>query len=255
MTSPATYPDLAGRIALVTGGSRGIGAAIGRALAAQGARVVVTGRDHAALQSVTAQIREFGGQAHPAVADLTDPDQLERLLIEAERTYGPVELLAAVAGGSGAPAPIIELSLEDWRHTLDANLTTAFLTLRAFLPSMIERQRGSVVTMSSTAGRLPSPSSPAYGAANAGLQMLTRQAALQVAQHNVRVNAIAPGAVLTDRLTRMPAQVRDGVAAQHPLRRLGDPADVAAAALFLLSDSSSWITAATLDISGGRVAL
>ena len=98
-----------------------------------------TGRDHAALHAVTGQI--------------------ERLRIEAAQTDGPVELLAVVAGGSGAPASITELSLNDWRHTLDANLTTAFLTLRAFLPSMIERQRGSVVTMSSTAGRLPSPSS------------------------------------------------------------------------------------------------
>jgi len=175
--------------------------------------------------------------------------------IDAEQTYGPVELLAVVAGGSGTPAPITELSLKDWRHTLDANLTTAFLTFRTFLPSMIDHQRGSVVTMSSTAGRLPSPSSPAYGAANAGLQMLTRQAALQVARHNVRVNAIAPGAVLTDRLIQMPARVRDAVAAQHPLGRLGDPADIAAAALFLLSDASSWITAITLDASGGRVAL
>jgi 3-oxoacyl-[acyl-carrier protein] reductase len=164
-------------------------------------------------------------------------------------------LLAVVAGGSGAPASITELSLNDWRHTLDANLTTAFLTLRAFLPSMIERQLGSVVTMSSTSGRLPSRSSPAYGAANAGLQMVTRQAALQVAPCNVRVNAIAPGAALTDRLSQMPTHVGDGVAAQHPLGRLGHPADIAAAALFLLSDAFSWITAITLDASGGRTAL
>ncbi|MGH3521639.1 MAG: SDR family NAD(P)-dependent oxidoreductase, partial [Mycobacterium sp.] len=208
-----------------------------------------------ALDAATAQIRELGGHAHPVVAELTDPDQVEQLRTETEQIYGRAELLAVVAGGSGTPAPITELSLDDWHHTIDANLTTAFLTLRAFLPAMIERRQGSVVTMSSTAGRLPSPASPAYGAANAGLQMLTRQAALQVAPHHVRVNTIAPGAVLTDRLTQMPAHVRDSVAAQHPLGRLGDPADIAAAALFLLSDASSWITAATLDISGGRVAL
>lgn len=255
MTSPASYPDLAGRVAVVTGGSRGIGAAIGRALAAQGARVILTGRDHAALQAITAQIRKAGGHAHPVVAELTDPEQLERLRTEAEQIYGPAELLAVIAGGSGSPTPLTELSLDDWRHTVDANLTTAFLTLRTFLPAMIDRRRGSVVTMSSTAGRLPSPASPAYGAANAGLQMLTRQAALQVAPHNVRVNAIAPGAVLTDRLAQMPTHVRDGVAALHPLGRIGNPTDIAAAALFLLSDSASWITAVTLDASGGRVAL
>jgi 3-oxoacyl-[acyl-carrier protein] reductase len=255
MTRPATYPDLAGRVAVVTGGSRGIGAAISTALAAQDARVIVTGRDKAALHAVTAQIRKLGGHAHPVVAELTDPDQVERLRTEAEQTYGPVQLLAVVAGGSGNPAPITELSLNDWHHTIDANLTTAFLTLRTFLPAMIDRRRGSVVTMSSTAGRLPTPASPAYGAANAGLLMLTRQAAMQVAPHNVRVNTIAPGAVLTDRLRQMPAHVRDGVASQHPLGRLGDPQDIAAAALFLLSDASSWITAVTLDASGGRVAL
>ncbi len=106
----ASYPDLAGRVAVVTGGSRGIGAAIGRALAAQGARVIVTGRDHAALHAVTAQIRESGGHAHPVVAELTDPDQVERLRTEAEQTYGPAELFLLSDASSWITAITLDAS-------------------------------------------------------------------------------------------------------------------------------------------------
>jgi 3-oxoacyl-[acyl-carrier protein] reductase len=143
---------------------------------------------------------------------------------------------------------------EQWHASIDANLTSAFFTLRAFLPDMIARRRGAAVLMSSTAGRQTSPASPAYGAANAGLLMLTRQAALQVAEHGVRINAIAPGTIHTERLDRlMPADARERVAAMHPLGRIGTPDDVANAVLFLLSDNASWITGATLDVNGGRI--
>jgi 3-oxoacyl-[acyl-carrier protein] reductase len=189
-------------------------------------------------------------------ADVTDPDAVAGLHRQATELAGPVSLVVASAGGLGEPADITTMSLEQWRGTVDANLTSAFLTLRAFLPDMVANRRGAVVTIASTAGRLPSPASPAYGAANAGLLMLTRQAAQQVAPHGVRVNAIAPGSIETERIAALvPAQVRDRMVAAHPLGRLGTPDDVAGAVLFLLGDEAAWITGATLDLNGGRLML
>jgi 3-oxoacyl-[acyl-carrier protein] reductase len=241
------HPGIAGRIALVTGGSRGIGAAIAARLDAAGADVVLTGRDTAALEAVRATL---GPSARAVPCDLTDSGQVAEL----RRQVGPVELLVAAAGGLGAPKQLVSMTDEDWHTTVDANLTSAFHTLRAFLPDMIERGAGAVVTMSSTAGRQVSPASPAYGTANAGLLMLTRQAATQVAEHGVRINAIAPGSIHTERLdATMPAEARERLAAMHPLRRLGTTGDIADAVLFLLSDHASWITGSTLDVNGGRL--
>jgi 3-oxoacyl-[acyl-carrier protein] reductase len=247
---------LTGRTAVVTGGSRGIGAGIARALAAQGATVVVNGRGRESIDERVAELRETGATAYGVAADVTDPDAVERLRREAAELAGPVSLVVANAGGQGEPADITTMSVEQWRRSVDANLTSAFLTLRAFLPDMVARRRGSVLTVASTAGRLPSPASPAYGAANAGLLMLTRQAAQQVAPHGVRVNAIAPGAIRTERTAALiPPEVERQMIAAHPLGRVGTPDDVARAALFLLSDASEWITGITLDVNGGRLML
>lgn len=247
------YPDLDGQVAVVTGGSRGVGAGIAQGLAAQGVRVVVNGRDEAAIDAVVGSIVADGGAAVGISADLTDPDAVQGLRAQAEAAYGPVAMLCAIAGGEGRPSPIVDLSLEQWNSTLATNLTATFLALKTFLPGMINRRRGAVVTMSSTAGRMTSPASPAYGAAKAGVLMLTRQAASQVAEHDVRVNAIALGAVLEGK--PVPPEMRDQIAALHPLRRTGLPGDVAALAAFLVSSASAWITGATVDLSGGRVML
>lgn len=247
---------LRGRTALVTGSSRGIGSGIATALATAGATVVVNGRDPEAVERKVASLRDAGGTAYGVVADVTDPDAVDRLRDEAVAQAGPVGLLVANAGGQGAPASITELTLEQWRSTMDANLTSAFLTLRAFLPGMLERVEGSVVAIASTAGRRPSPASPAYGAANAGLLMLVRQAALQVAGHGVRINAIAPGSVRTERTAaQIPPEAMEKMIAAQPLGRLGTPEDVAAAMLYLLDEGSAWITGATLDVNGGQLML
>ncbi len=245
--------EFAGRVALVTGGSRGIGAGIARGLAERGARVVVTGRDQAALAAVAETIRRSGGEVAAIAADLTQPNSVEALRDAVEAASGPPQLVVACAGGGGQLKPLCDETLESWRATIDRNLTTGFLTLHAFLPAMYERGEGAVVLMSSSAGRQLSGASAPYSAAKAGLQALMRQTASEAAPHGVRINAIAPSAIVTERLAAQPASVREQIAAGFPLRRLGEVDDVVAATLFLLSGAAGWITGVTLDVAGGRV--
>ncbi|MFJ9444856.1 SDR family NAD(P)-dependent oxidoreductase [Kitasatospora sp. NPDC101235] len=250
------YPDLDGRVVVIAGGSRGIGAETARAFGRQGAAVAVLGRDEAALTEVAEQVRAEGVRALGLVADCTDATALGSAAARIERDLGPVDVLAAFAGGDGYPVPTARETEEHWRAVLDGNLTATFLTVQAFLPGLLARGSGSIVTMASTAGRLPSGASAAYATAKAGVLMFTRHLAQEVAGEGVRVNAIAPGAVRTERTAaQMPPEVQAKVAAAYPLGRLGEPGDVASATLFLASGASSWITGQTLDVSGGRIML
>jgi 3-oxoacyl-[acyl-carrier protein] reductase len=255
MSHYAVYPDLRGKTAFVTGGSGGIGAETCRWLAANYVKVAVSGRNEEALRRVVEDLKRFDVQALSIAADCTDADAIERGRRATEESLGPVDILLAFAGGGSAmPAPVDRTTEENWRSGIDHNLTATFLTLKAFLPGMKERRAGAIVTMASTAGRFASPASPAYAAAKAGVIMLTRHLAQEVGAMNIRVNCLSPSAILTERTARhMPESKRAEIAALHPLNRLGTPADVAAAALFLASDSASWITGATLDIAGGRL--
>jgi 3-oxoacyl-[acyl-carrier protein] reductase len=250
----AGYPDLRGKTVLVTGGSRGIGAHTARAFAAQGAGVCAVGRARAALDGVVTGITADGGTAIAVAADVTDATALADVRERTEARLGPVDVLAAFAGGQGAPVPTPELTAQRWREVLDSELTSAFLTIQAFLPGMLERGSGVVLTMSSAAGRQPSQANLAYGVANAGLVMLTRQLAAEIGPRGVRVNTIAPSTIRTEKVAaRMPAAVEEQVAALHPLRRLGTPDDVAQVALFLASDAAGWLTGLTIDVAGGRI--
>ena len=250
------YPDLAGKVAVVTGGSGGIGAATCRLLAANGARVAVNGRARTRIQAVVDAIREGGGEAVGVDGDCTDPAAVERLRQVVERELGPAEVLAAfVGGGRARPGPVADVSQEDWQSTLDGSLTATFLTLKSFLPGMIQRGRGAIVTMASSAARLPGLGAPVpYMAAKAGVVMLTRQVASEAGPHGVRANCLAPHTILTEQIERVaPQEWRERMAAAVPLRRLGTPEDVAQAAVFLASDSAAWLTGVTLDVAGGYV--
>ncbi|MEV7236439.1 SDR family NAD(P)-dependent oxidoreductase [Streptomyces sp. NPDC051020] len=248
------FPDLNGKIVFITGGSRGIGARTARAFAAQGAKVCAVGRDPQALAAVVADITGEGGTAISAVADVTDPAAVDDARRQAESRLGPVDVLAAFAGGQGFPVPSVELTEQRWREVIDSDLTSVFLTIQASLPGMLERGSGSIITMSSAAGRQPSQANLAYGVANAGVVMLTRHLATEVAPRGIRVNCIAPSAILTETTeARMPAAVQAKVAAMHPLGRMGTPDDVAHTALFLASEAASWLTGLTIDVAGGRV--
>jgi 3-oxoacyl-[acyl-carrier protein] reductase len=249
-----TYPDLTDKVAVVSGGSRGIGAATCRLLAQNGAKVTVNGRDEAAISSVVEEIQGSGGEAIGFAADVTDFAAVELMRRRVEEELGPVEVLAAFAGGQGYPTPTEQMAEEQWRSVIDSDLTATFLTVRSFLPGMIERGGGSIVTMASSAARLPSQASAAYAAAKAGVVMFSRHVANEVGGHGVRVNCLAPSSVLTERMKHlMPEETQQEVAAMHPLGRMGVPEDVALATLFLASDSSSWITGVTLDVAGGRI--
>lgn len=253
-----TYPDLAGRVALVTGGSGGIGSATCRLLAANGARLAVNARNQAAIESVVDAIRSAGGEAIGVSADCKDAAAVERMREQTERELGPIEILAAFVGSGGArPVPTEQTTEEDWRSFVDGSLTATFLTVKSVLPGMIKRGRGVIVTMASTAGRVPlAGPSAAYAAAKAGVIMYTRYLATEAGKHGVRANCIAPGTVMTERMERMiPEDRRRQMAGSTALGRLGTPEDIALATLFLVSDSAVWITGATLDVNGGAVML
>lgn len=249
------YPDLKGKVAVVTGGSRGIGTATCRMLAANGVRVAAVGRDGAALESVVEDLWSVG-HAIGVVADVTDPAAVDALHERVTDELGEVEILAAFAGGGGAPRPTAELPVEEWRRIIDGDLTGMFVTVHAFLPGMLERGRGSIVTMSSSAGRLPSQANAAYAAAKAGVAMFSRHLAAEVAPQGVRVNCLAPSGVRNEKMARALSEEQiQRLGESFPLRRIGVPDDVAAATAFLASDASSWITGVTLDISGGKIIL
>ncbi|KRD28573.1 short-chain dehydrogenase [Lysobacter sp. Root916] len=255
--SEARYPDLRGKLAVVTGGSRGIGAATCHALARQGVRVYVNGRDGAAIEAVVASIRAAGGTASGAPADCSQLAELERLRDRIAAEAGaPDYLLAFAGGGSGRPMPVQDISEQDWRSSLDHNLSSTFFTVKSFLPGMLERGSGAVLTMASAGGRIASGAPAGYGAAKAGVVMLSRHLAHELGPQGIRVNCISPSAVLTERTRNtIPAERQRDMRAGFPLGRLGEPEDIASAALFLLSDASSWITGVVLDVAGGRVML
>jgi 3-oxoacyl-[acyl-carrier protein] reductase len=248
--------DLKEKVALVTGSSRGIGAAIAREFARHGAKVVVHGRDTAAMTAVHGDIEHAGGRAMRVAADLTSFDEIEQMRRRIEAEFGPIDILVANAGGSPIkPGPLEEISEQGWRGSVDANLTATFLTLKSVLPGMKERGSGCIITISSAAARRAHPGSPiAYAAAKAGLELLTKDVAAQAGPYGIRANCIAPETILTEaNQTLIPPATQQALRDTHPLRRLGTPEDVARAAVFLASADSGWITGIVVDVAGGAV--
>lgn len=248
--------EMQGHVALVTGSSRGIGAAIAKLFAERGASVIVHGRDIAAVTAVVADIERSGGRALAAIADLTNYEQIEIMRDTIEQRLGPVDTLVTNAGGSTVrPGPLEDITEAQWRESVDANLTTTFLTIKSFLPGMRQRHHGTIITMSSAAARRPTPQSPlSYAAAKAGIEVLSKELAAQAGPDGVRINCLAPETILTERnQQQIPEAIQDQLRNIHPIQRLGTPEDVAHAALYLASDHSSWISGITLDIAGGSV--
>ncbi|HEY1355450.1 MAG TPA: SDR family NAD(P)-dependent oxidoreductase [Solirubrobacterales bacterium] len=252
-----TYPDLAGKVALVTGGSKGIGAETVRMLAANEVRVAVVARSQTGIDEIVGELTDSGADAIGISADGGDPEDIGRMLRITQEELGPIDILLPFAGGFGAFTPIDEISVEEWRTVIEDNLTSTFLAVRAVVPSMIERRSGVIVTMASNGGRyLDKLLTASYAAAKAGVVQFTRHIAMELGPHNVRANSIAPATVRSERIDRiMDTEAQAKVAEMSPLGRMGTPADCALATLFLVSDSASWLTGVTLDISGGRIML
>jgi len=252
-----TYPDLIGKVAVVTGGSKGIGAATCRLLAANGVRVAVVARNQEGIDALVDTITRGGGDAMGISADCSTFAGAEATRQTVEAKFGPTDILVAFAGGFGSYTPAHEIQEDEWQDVINSNLTSTFLTVKSFLPGMIARRRGVLVTMASNAGRyLDIPLTASYAAAKAGIVMFTRHVALEVGQYGIRANCVAPATTLSERIERImtPERVKT-VSAMSPLGRLGLPEDTALATLYLVSDSAGWITGITIDVTGGRVML
>jgi 3-oxoacyl-[acyl-carrier protein] reductase len=250
-----TFPDLAGKVAVVTGGSKGIGAAACRALAANRARVAVVARDQSGIDALVDTLTQSGGSAIGVSMEGADYDSVESCRQRVEAELGPTDILMVFAGGYGANTPVTEITEAEWREVLDSNLTSTFFACKSFLPGMIERGRGSIVTMASNAARnLDVTLTASYAAAKAGVVQFTRHVAREIGPSGVRINCIAPATTLTERVERIVDDERmQRMVSLAALKRIGMPDDSASAALFLASDAASWLTGITIDVAGGRV--
>lgn len=252
---PEIGTELAGRVALVTGGAKGIGAACCLYLAQAGARVAVNYRSNsAAAAQLVARIEADGGTAMACRADLTSDEAVDAMVSDVEAKLGPIELLVNNAGIFDFVSHE-ETTLQQWQRTLDINLTGCYRVTWAVKASMIERRFGRIVNMSSISALRARPMSIAYAVSKAGMTALTKSLAEAVAEHNIRVNAIAPGLIETEIIQGVDPKVLDSIVANTPLGRLGQPDEIAELVLFLLSERSRFITGQTIVASGGRVML
>jgi 3-oxoacyl-[acyl-carrier protein] reductase len=244
---PATLED---RVALVTGGARGIGRAIALRLAQEGAKVAVVDVTEAGAQTAR-DIEQATGRATTFFrADISKEAEAKAAVAAVEEALGPVDILVNNAGIT-RDGLVLVMDESDWDAVLAVNLKGAFLMSKAVLRGMIKRRRGSIVSISSVVGRRGNAGQVNYSAAKAGLIGLTKSLAREVASRNVRVNAVAPGYIETEMTAALEEKARNALISQIPLNRIGSPDDVADAVVFLAGDSASFVTGAVLAVDGG----
>ena len=239
--------SLEGRVALVTGASGGLGAAIARTLHGQGAAVVLSGTRRDALDQLAA---ELGGRAHVCPADLRDPAAADALVTATEAAAGPLDILVNNAGLT-RDGLAMRMKDEDWQVVIDVDLSAPFRLARAALRGMVRRRRGRIIGIGSIVGTTGNGGQANYAAAKAGLAGMTKALAQEVGSRGITVNLIAPGFVGTPMTDALTADQRAKLTGAIPLGRMGQPADVAAAVLYLASDEAGWVTGATLHVNGG----
>ena len=247
---------LQNRVALVTGASRGIGAATAEVLAKRGARVAVTARTLVDLDRVAGGIKAAGGQALAVPCDVLDQEEVEAMVKRVLDEWGRLDILVNNAGLGTPTQPVETISPSDWDQTVALNLKSAFLCVRAVVPIMKRQQYGRIVSVSSFAGRNFSRiSGPQYSAAKAGILAFTKHMAVELGPFGISSNSVAPSVVLTARVKAKwearPAEEQERVLAGIPLRRLAQPAEVATVIAFLASDDASYVNGACIDINGG----
>ena len=255
---------LDGRVAVVTGGNRGIGLAIARAMAGAGARVAISSRDAASLEAAAAELEAAGAECLAIPCDVADPDSTDAMAAAVLERFGRADVVVANAGIAGPTAPMHEIGYEQWRECLAIDLDGVYLAFRRFIPGMIERAGGSLIAISSITGKRPLHGRTPYSAAKMGVIGLVRTLALELGPHGIRVNSVCPGAVDGPRIenvTRAIAQAQ-GVTQEQALRQFTDPAplkrlvrpeEVGAACVFLASDAAAAITGEDLNVSAGLV--
>lgn len=242
------------KVAVVTGGSRGIGKAVCLALASEGACVVVNffpGME-ADAEAVVAEIESAGGRAVAVAGDVSRIDDFERLVEQTLELFGRIDILVNNAGIT-RDGLIIRLKEEDWDAVIDTNLKGVFNGIKAVARVMLKQRRGRIINISSVVGITGNAGQTNYAAAKAGIIGLTKSAARELAARGITVNAIAPGYIVTPMTAGLPEPVREELTQRIPMQRLGQPEDVANAVLFLASDMASYITGQTLHVDGGMV--
>jgi NAD(P)-dependent dehydrogenase (short-subunit alcohol dehydrogenase family) len=244
--------DLSGRVALVTGGSKGLGYTIAGALAAAGADVAIVSRTRADLQTAAEELRVHGRRVFPVVADVTEEADVRRMVGETLGHFARIDVLVNNAGIEGQ-GTVIDMPAERWDRVLAVNLRGPMLCCKHVGPHMIERGSGKVINVASVMAARVSRGLSSYSASKAGLVQLTRTLALEWIAHNVQVNALCPGYFLTAMNEEFFASERgQRYIADLPIRRLGDPREVEGAAVFLASDATSYVTGTTLFVDGGH---
>jgi len=241
---------LKGKTALVTGASQGIGEAVARRLAADGARVVLAARNEEKLAAVAGAIAEAGGEALAFTLDLADPAAAAARLGELPEAWSEVDVVVNNAGIT-ADNLFARMSLEEWQRVLTTNLTGAFAVTRALVRGMIRRRWGRVIAVSSVVGLMGNAGQVNYAASKAGLVGFTKSLARELGSRNITVNVVAPGYIDTAMSGRLPAEVQQELTASIPLKRIGTVGEVAAAVAFLASEEAGYITGTVLNVSGG----
>lgn len=243
--------DLAGRRAIVTGASRGIGRAIAQRLLQSGAIVTAWALDDPALAASRQSLAEYG-RSYAVGVDVSDAVQVEQAMASALDTMGGLDILVNSAGISGPHLPLWECAVEDWRRILDINLTSAFLCCRAAVPPMRIAGYGRIVNVASIAGKEGTPLLAGYSASKAGMIAMTKALAKELAPYDVLVNAITPGPTRTEMFEHTPPDQMRALLARCPMQRLLEPAEVAACVAWLVSAECSFTTGSIHDLSGGR---
>ena len=239
-----------GKTALVTGASRGIGEAIAKRLAAEGASVIAAARSTEALERVVSEIAAAGGQAAPLVLDLADGAAIDSVVKGALAAHGQIHVLVNNAGVTEDNL-ILRMGRKAWDTVLATNLTGVFLLTQAVIKGMVRQRYGRIVNVTSVVGLMGNAGQANYAASKAGLIGLTKSVARELASRNITCNAVAPGFIATAMSDKMTDVARERLSTQIPLERLGTPDDVAAAVAFLASEEACYITGTVLNVSGG----